>query len=491
MSRAGTDSGAENIKRHLTNEYHYAHFSKITKSNWCLTPSYFFAHPKTVYLNAGEALWIPKGWWHWIESLDASIAINFWSEYSDYDSKDTPHVICDTYQTDGLRCKIREYLSNTKVDIWQSDIDEIKTDAPTKNAYIISLPGYSTTDKLNKELFEHIDADIEIPPMFDETVDKNFWISLGYHDTGLHYDDYFGLLCVLEGKKKITLYPPSDSKYLHPHSIIPAWASKKPVVFEYNTYTFVSELDSRYNFPSSRLLYESIEDGNKTILKTISAVAERVSDVVWGCKLKDGVMRWELYMYHYLSDMSYGKNEKLGNFSIGGIMLPDDIFTREDLIIHSFDIKLDSKPVEPELHMYYRLSDFEKPFYGYGETVLNGTIVPESNYVLDEQDAFYANYGKYMEKIKGEDDHCKMLVRLYKCKDICVFNKNAQEFFIMYIGISLADFVPFLEKYGYPEKLISHVIEYKNKYENIKHEIAIVFNKKTLDVVRTAFYGLL
>ena len=44
----------------------------------------------------------------------------------------------------------------------------------------------------------------------------NFWLNNGNIDTGLHYDDNHGLLCLFSGKKVVTLFPPSDTKYLYP-----------------------------------------------------------------------------------------------------------------------------------------------------------------------------------------------------------------------------------------------------------------------------------
>ena len=31
-----------------------------------------------VILRPGEALFIPKGWWHFVRSLDPSLSVNFW-----------------------------------------------------------------------------------------------------------------------------------------------------------------------------------------------------------------------------------------------------------------------------------------------------------------------------------------------------------------------------------------------------------------------------
>ncbi|NDC95622.1 hypothetical protein EB118_18650, partial [bacterium] len=288
-----------NIIRHLTNEYHYAHFSKITRKNWFFTPSLLWTSPVRLTLKAGKSLWIPKGWWHWIESKGPSIAINFWCEKVD-DKNEI--VLFDThFQNKHLADTISKLVcKGGKIDIWRSDTDRLIEDAPLSNhkdfSYIISLPGYtdnSKFSKLNLKLYNQIARHVLVPETIfgKDTIDMNFWVSTGFHDTGLHYDDYYGLLCVLEGEKTITLYPPSDTPYLKPFSVVPHWAMSNPVKFEYNTYTFISDLDKEGNLPSCRLLYESIlhyeKGGTKSILQTISLLYSKIgcNKVVWGCKL--------------------------------------------------------------------------------------------------------------------------------------------------------------------------------------------------------------
>lgn len=33
---------------------------------------------KSIVLNQGQVLFVPKGWWHYVESLDFSISVNVW-----------------------------------------------------------------------------------------------------------------------------------------------------------------------------------------------------------------------------------------------------------------------------------------------------------------------------------------------------------------------------------------------------------------------------
>ena len=59
----------------------------------------------------------------------------------------------------------------------------------------------------------------------------------------------------------------------------------------------------------------------------------------------------------------------------------------------------------------------------------------------------------------------------------------------MYFNISIENFIHFLIENKWPSKFISHVMNNKELYKNIRHEITIVYNIKTRAPVRTAFYG--
>ena len=46
--------------------------------------------------------------------------------------------------------------------------------------------------------------------------DANVWLTVGKVHSGLHYDDKYNSLTVLSGKKRVFLFPPSESQKLYP-----------------------------------------------------------------------------------------------------------------------------------------------------------------------------------------------------------------------------------------------------------------------------------
>jgi hypothetical protein len=100
------------------------------------------------------------------------------------------------------------------------------------------------------------------------------------------------------------------------------------------------------------------------------------------------------------------------------------------------------------------------------------------------------HFKKYVETIGFKDvERYSVLLDKYKCKDHAIWNKYKDQIYVQYFGISLADFISFLKEHKYPKKLIDHVSTHD--YEEIEHEITIVYDLNTLQPVRTGFYGIL
>ena len=71
----------------------------------------------------------------------------------------------------------------------------------------------------NNNFFDQFKKNIPLPESIKNlNIDRtNFWLNNGNIESGLHYDEHHGMLCVLSGRKIVTLFPPSDTKYLYEH----------------------------------------------------------------------------------------------------------------------------------------------------------------------------------------------------------------------------------------------------------------------------------
>lgn len=535
----------QNKKRHLTDEHYYAHFSRIDSSNYLFYPSLLLTSPLHITLNEGDSLIIPAKWWHWIRS-SKSIAVNYWILQGDKKTNAEEGVderLIDTKQPCILNLNLNHdrFLQaladyKEKIDIWDQSSGQV-TDGKSNlstivgdekdQQYVITVAGYSDS-KLNDTLLNHVHRHINVPHQLSHCkIDKNVWISPGNTDTGLHYDDFTGILTVVKGTKEVTLFPPEDTQYLDPFDLKPKWAISDPIKFQANIYKFVQELDVSNSLPSSRLLYESIITiafQHKKLLQIINTVVRAVgrNRTVWGLKHHNGKFRWELYFYHIdphnpaidtnLKNVCFSK---IPTFLKYNELLNENQNNQNNLIIHSFDLfdcsdcsnfsnhhdnenniidhSTDlSGVLGDDIHLYYRNGNMSFPFFGNGTTLSVSGVKRESTFVIDSQQSFIANYQSLTETIGLVDIlHFKKHLSSFQCKDICIFNKFDGNIFIMYFGISIDDFILFLKTFNYPQQFVQHVEVNRNMYENIEHEIAIVYNIASQIPVRSAFYGVL
>ena len=133
------------------------------------------------------------------------------------------------------------------------------------------------------------------------------------------------------------------------------------------------------------------------------------------------------------------------------------------------------------------------PYFGVGKVVKNNIIKHESFYVIDKQQDCIDNFKDYSRKINCGESVLKFSDNLkkYKCYYNVICNKNPTEIYIMYIGISVIDFIKFLKEYKYPEQYVLHVYENIEKYRNINHEVTIVFDIESEEPIRTAIFGII
>jgi hypothetical protein len=468
---------SNNCYRHKKTDSLYAHFSMIDRYNYFVFPNLLFAHPIRYTLTAGQSLYIPKEWWHWVKTVKKTFAVNFWFNNN---LKQEPFIFKHAINVDTTA------LNEEIVYVWNSGQTEIAFpqffkdfyNSGLDNRYVMTLGNYDAGDKnenIKKKLANCVtfpnDARIQLkqPNMYD----YNAWISSNKHDTGLHYDDEDGILTVISGEKEIILFPPSDSKYLYPYNNTYEWKNENNAEnVRYNSFSFLGSVSG---VSSGELLYATCNN-DKRVLSNISKLytGKEYSRLVWGFKKTniDGTnYRWELYNY------------TLDNPSIR---------------ITSKDIYQNEYNIGDEEHYYYKLDDepVTLPFWGYGKYKKNNTIYDESKiFVIDEYLWFYNNYDSYMTKLgyaEIKDRFRKIILHAYHCYEMCIFNKNSKQIFVMYLGISNYDFLNFLTQHAYPSYVIDFVKGHvENNNYNINNEIAIVYDIDTQLPVRSGFYGII
>ena len=533
-----------NNKRHLTRSYNYAHFSKINSWNYFLFPSLLLTTPKRYVLREGESLFIPKKWWHWIVTPTKTSAINFWFE--NIITSNAPAKINDLYnfeQKQKIYEKIIQYIKEeNKHYIWNSSnhfgsngllySGEAFLNENKNHMYLLTLAGYGSNlnnENIKKKLIKWI----ELPDVLKTSninkekpvIDINLWVSSNYHDTGLHYDDNDGILYVLKGEKHITLFPPNDSKYLVPYDITPNYAKVAPLFMKYNEYYIIKDNISGYGnnrlpcqvgnnrlpcqvgnnrLPCQMILYQSLICFAKynNVLTTIQKIYDNKIDplkmLVWGCKKQDDVYRWEIYNYHY----DQYDNTIINKTDWTAIILNENSISRKikriikekKTIINSIDILNGVDCLNNQHHSYEmgkNMTGIILPFYGNGYDIINNKKQKVSTFIYDTYESLIKNGETYCYQLKLDyNNKVKELLQKYKASDMCLWNKKG-DYFIQWFGISIDDFIHFLQENHYGQCFINHIMENRNKYAFLSHEITIVYDKVSLAPYRSGFYGCL
>lgn len=570
-----------NSDGHLYKDSKYAHFSQITAHNKHLFPLFEKATPIKVHLEKGECLYIPKKWWHHVHSTGSrSISINFWFETNNSKSKKsnkkkfngkpkkfkncindwrafelwTNEYLIDKIDpviTEGLwlcllngacakRISLAEFISKYSHDDINSNNEstnsisksakELGSLDPQSYAYLITPSDYEPYKEKHNAKIIDILADDFHAPFPDEMINAqaNFWMNFGGIDTGLHYDDDEGILCVVDGCKDIVLYCPEDSKYLYPYPLEPIKLIPHKRYFHYNLYKETHAL--HITITSAQILETALHRS-----PNIAKVAKRLQEIygagriIYGIKNLNGVIRYEFYFYGInktfdnnlegnIKYQTYLTPEYNDDWNIDMYLVtthreffPNDYYNlanlnRDGLVIYSIDLTEEDviKGLTSQLNLYYYNCDYDQsinlPFLLTEKTYYkDGSQIERSKILTEKYEDIMININTFRAgclKIGIDDEDCKNMIRFlhgcpYKCLVISLFNKPT-EVGLYFFGIVYEAFRDFLIKYNYPVELISLIVDHEKDVAQLQMEVGFHFTKGNSDFTpsRTAFYGL-
>jgi len=503
-----------NYERHLYDNNKYAHFSKITSKNIIFHPKYIYTHPQKYILNEGDALIIPKKWWHWVFSYNNTLAINYWND-SESELFNNPKIINKFIDLLDLKKneRINKYLFNFNVLNGDTDIlsnKNIKSllNSKNNNEYLLTLDAFT----YNREIKSFLAELIKHPKLIkDHDLDKNynFWYSPNIMDTGLHYDDENGILCVLSGKKTVYLYPPSDSKYLYPYNIKPKWFYNNFEDIQYNIYNLNNNDALTDKIPSNRILYSSFSNKKKHMCRIVDEIYNYYNNktIIWGIKNDKKNIWYEYYFYNIdkyrktnlyhenfniIQFIKYFRNKKfmLELMDINLYILSEFI-KNKNVSIFSFEVH--DNGLLDELDLYINNNDtIELPFYGTTYNIKKDIITKKNIFIVNEFDHFIKNidyYCKYFDLIKIKDEIIKELNKYNYVKIMSFYKKSDISIAIQWFGITYEDMIDFLKKYNWEINVLNF---YKlNDTNHLNNEITInyIITDNKLEISRTSIYG--
>ena len=206
--------------------------------NPILYPNFYKCKELTFVLNPGDMLFIPKGWFHWVFSYPdtrENIAVSYAILDDNNDIRgefknQTPfihtldNIPLENYTFNTLQQKYQSSKFTVLKSKQNSIIPVIKTKhSQCKKDYLTLTEIKSQQDIYN--LYIGQDSTFEFPTIPNiilqnfpnSTIKYFYWLSLfnkttKYIESGLHYDNYHGLLAQIKGTKIVKLYSP---KYLN------------------------------------------------------------------------------------------------------------------------------------------------------------------------------------------------------------------------------------------------------------------------------------
>ena len=210
-----------------------AHFSSITNEypDRNKFPKYYNAKKIEFTICAGQKLFIPRGWFHWVfsetDGEELNVAVNYWYNSNNWNvgdeyTSDLP--IKSSFNTrdinyvDMLRnCPTDMYVSSTNMNFVSTP--RIMHQFPDSN-YSRSRTTfdmfYSMKDK-KSYIMELRDRRLDeyAPPYKEPLIDAMWWVNWGGITSGLHFDNWDNWLCQISGKKRVILFAPNEYDNLY------------------------------------------------------------------------------------------------------------------------------------------------------------------------------------------------------------------------------------------------------------------------------------
>lgn len=195
-------------------------------------PLYYEAKRQEFVLNAGDMLYIPIGWWHFVFSEDPdpeehiNFAINFfyetpddWEEGSTYKNEvpcvkthNLPKINPNILLKDSIIKVFKSKKNYFVPESFYSEFDNNQSIEIMKYEEFVKqkCPYSYIVQNSNKyiEKYSHKNNNV--------LVCANMWVNFGNVYTIPHYDAYNNWLCQIKGQKRVILFPPEERDKLYP-----------------------------------------------------------------------------------------------------------------------------------------------------------------------------------------------------------------------------------------------------------------------------------
>jgi hypothetical protein len=261
--------------------------------------------------------------------------------------------------------------------------------------------------------------------------------------------------------------------------VAPAVGKWQPANLLYHTFDFTSAGDRAY---------ETVDCIRRAI---------GIGNTVWGVKQLGDTIAWEFYFYDY--DRLQRQRSATGVLTALAPLFPSPVRVNERLnyFMFSLDFTVErftrGTPLDA-VHLYIG---------NVGSNVSSGMnyLVTEHHRTL-ENFYFFFDARKHLDEVAVKvassaflddpDFPLSEIIRpeLAACDTICVANKSRNDC-IYFAGVNVNQFLWFLERFGYPGPIVSHVRKNRAQLDHLLFDVGFDYRVEAgrVRVLKTGYYG--
>jgi hypothetical protein len=277
------------------------------------------------------------------------------------------------------------------------------------------------------------------------------------------------------------------------------YSTKNEKYFDYCLYPYEPLLPFNGKIKSVNLLICSLNNlvYNNKFLQLIHHIQSEIgyNQTVYGIKNKDNLLSFEFYFYNY-----YKKNPLLTMTNLIKIFYPFLKFEYiPNEIINYFMVSVDlnekilQSRLSPGFHIYIPTSEKGNGGYSY--------LSSNHEYFLENQYEFFdvrTEKNTIIRKIKNSvfiynsmDLREILIPELFNCWRICVAKKRTSDC-IYFSRITVEQLLFFIQKFRYPNQLITFVTKHKDKLSHLLYDVGFDYYTKDDKIIieKSGFYGI-
>lgn len=218
-------------------------------------------------------------------------------------------------------------------------------------------------------------------------------------------------------------------------------------------------------------------------------------NTVWGIKKVGNALRWEFYFYNY--DKKDRRVNILNFLSISKKFFALKLTVNETVPYFMFSVDISKDDFKKKrlrgLHIYFNhlsanggYSYFKNACSTRIENIYRFFHNPKDELKMIIQEIKNALFNDLSSRVIGNI----LIQELASCKHICVAHKENRES-IYYSGITVDQYLFFLKKFEYPQRIIAFIEAHKNDLAHLLYDVGFDYTveRNAVKISKSGYYG--